>query len=289
MDRRTIRRVALTAEGGEAARRRQRRVVLGMALGLWAGLPMVARAATLTVGGVGAAMPLMERLADLYRAAHPDSRVTVVLPPMGSSGALRALAASRIDVAVVGRTLQPGETGSLRTWLRTPLAFATSDGMLAGLDAAKVAAVYAGRLTRWDDNRPLRLILRGAQESETLALRSLSAAIDEAVGLALERRDLPMPGDDLEAQEFLARIPGSFGTTAFGLSQLRPAALRLLPLGGVAPGIESLAEGRYPLSRPYHLVHRPGAPAEVMRLLAFLQSPASLKLARSLGHLAVER
>jgi phosphate transport system substrate-binding protein len=268
-----------------------RRALVGLGLAAAVSAPRQAQAATtLTVGGVGAAMPLMQRLAEAYERAHPGTRVAVVLPPLGSAGALRALAASRLDLAVIGRPLQLGEAVVSAPWLRTPLVFATSDGVLSGLDAARLEAVYTGQLTRWDDGRPLRLVLRGAQESETLILRSLSPGLDRAVGSVLERRDLPMPGDDLEALEFLARIPGSFGTSAYGLVQMaRPAALRLLAWGGVAPGLEALAEGRYPLARAYLLARRPDAPAAVARFIDFLRSTPSLRLARALGHLDVDR
>lgn len=269
--------------------RSSRRAVLGFGLAAALAAPGRAQvAATLTVGGVGAAMPLVQRLAEVYERAHPGAQVAVVLPPMGSAGAVRALAAGRVDLAVIGRPPQAGEAAVALPWLRTPLVFATSDGVMSRLDAARLETVYNGQLTRWDDGRPLRLVLRGAQESETLILRSLSPGIDRAVGSALERHDLPMPGDDLEALDFLARIPGSFGTSAYGLVQMsRRAPLRLLSWSGVAPGLEALAQGRYPLARAYLLARRPDAPVGVARFFEFLRSTPSLRLARALGHLDV--
>jgi ABC-type phosphate transport system substrate-binding protein len=69
----------------------------------------------------------------------------------------------------------------------------------------------------------------------------------------------------------------------------RSAPLRLLPYEGVAPTAQALEDGRYPLQRPYHLVHRPDAPPEVLRFIDHLRSASSLRLARSLGYLALDR
>jgi len=271
-------------------RRPMRRSVLACALCLAGTRMAFARTGgSFTIGGVGSIAPLVQRLAQAYQHAHPETRIDIVQPPMGTGGSLRALSLGRVHLVLAGRPLQAGERGHLTPWLQTPLVFASSDGVLARLDAAKVQAVFAGRLLTWDDGRPIRIVLRGAQESETQVLRAVSPGIDRAVGQALERRDLPMAADDLDALEFLARIPGSFGTSSLGLVLSRGAPLRLLPYEGVAPTAQALEDGRYPLARPYHLVYRPDAPPEVLRFVEHLRSPSSLRLARSLDYLPVER
>lgn len=243
----------------------------------------------ITIGGVGSIGPLVQRLAEPYLRAHPKVRIDIVQPPMGTSGALRALALGRMQLVLAGRPLLPGESGRVLPWLRTPMVFASSDGVLSRLDVARVEALFAGELITWDDGRPIRLVLRGAQESETQALRAVSPGIDRAVAQALERRDLPMASDDLDALRFLGRIPGSFGTSSLGLVLTRAVPLRLLPYEGVAPTAQALEDGRYLLQRPYHLVCRPDAPPEVLRFIDHLRSASSLRLARSLGYLAIDR
>lgn len=73
---------------------------------LWQG---AALAQTITVGGTGSAAPIIQKLAEAYRKNEPASAVTYVLPPLGSSGAVRALIAGRADPAVIGRPLSPDE------------------------------------------------------------------------------------------------------------------------------------------------------------------------------------
>ena len=240
---------------------------------------------TITVGGVGSVSPLIQRLALQFERAHPGTRVQIVQPPMGSTGSLRALSAHRIDVAVTGRPLGPGETGLALPWLRTPVVFASSSGMLDSLDVPTLQAIYNGERQRWPDGNPLRLVLRANAESETIALREALPELIPALDAALARRDLPMPDDDLAALEFLARVKGTFGTTSLGLVNTLKAPVRILPFEGEQPQADPQVPQRYRLWRAYHLVHRPDPSAEVIRFVDFLRAPASLRVGAPLGYL----
>ncbi len=240
---------------------------------------------TITVGGVGSVSPLIQRLALQFERAHPGMRVQIVQPPMGSTGSFRALSAHRIDVAVTGRPLGPGETGLALPWLRTPVVFASSSGMLDSLDVPTLQTIYNGERQRWPDGSPLRLVLRANAESETIALREALPELIPALDAALARRDLPMPDDDLAALEFLARVKGTFGTTSLGLVNTLKAPVRILPFEGEQPQADPQVPQRYRLWRAYHLVHRPDPSAEVIRFVDFLRAPASLRVGAPLGYL----
>ena len=244
---------------------------------------------TLTVGGVGAVMPLLQRLATQFELSHAGLRVRLVQPPMGSTGSLRALAAQRVDVAVAGRPLGPNETGQVLPWLRTPIVFASSSGRLDRLDLPMLQAIYSGQLRRWPDGSPLRLVLRAPSESEMIALREALPELIPALDAALARRDLPMPGDDLAALELLARVTGTFGTTSLGLVNTLQTPVRILGFEGHLPQQDNQVHERYRLWRAYHLVHRPEAPPEVRRFVDFLRAPSSLRMAGSLGYLPIDR
>ena len=248
-----------------------------------------APATTLTVGGVGSVMPLLQRLATQFELSHTGLRVRVVQPPMGSTGSLRALAAQRVDVAVAGRPLGATETGQVLPWLRTPIVFASSSGRLDRLDLPMLQAIYTGELRRWPDGSPLRLVLRAPSESEMIALREALPELIPALDAALARRDLPMPDDDLAALEFLARVTGTFGTTSLGLVNTLQTPVRIMGFEGLLPQQDNQVQARYRLWSAYHLVHRPEPPPEVRRFVNFLRAPSSLRMAGSLGYLPIDR
>jgi len=84
--------------------------------------------ALLRIGGTGAAVAVMTRLGAAFAAYQPDLAVEV-LPSLGSSGGIRALAGGAIDIAVSARALKPEEEAQglqAVALLRTPFVFVTS-------------------------------------------------------------------------------------------------------------------------------------------------------------------
>lgn len=246
--------------------------------------PTAPSTALLRIGGVGSVAPILKRLAATYEQQHPGFRVQVVEPPLGSSGSVRALAAGKLEVAVTGRVLSPQELGSATPWVRTPLVLATSYLKATGLSLKQVADAYAGRMTNWPDGQPLRLVLRSAFESETLQLKALSPEVAQAVDSALQRRDLPVPDNDLTALELIARVHGSLGSSSLGLMLSTQAKVRALPIEGREPTLANLLSGTYPWSRTYHLVRPAQASDAVVRWMDFLRSDAALRSLQSLGY-----
>lgn len=247
-----------------------------------------ATADTVSIGGVGAVTPLVKRLAADFSRANRAIAVAVIDPPIGSTGGLRALAAGKLDIALSGRPLNPGETGVVHSWVRTPLVLATSDGRLESSALETYAAIFSGARRTWDDGRPVRLVLRGAFESETLTLRSLSPAMREAIDAALARREAPVADNDLQALDLLVKVKGSLGSTSFGLASSHPDGLRMLPIQGRMPSLEGLASGHYPWHRSFQLVlgENPTEPAR--KFLAYLRSDRGYDTARKLGYLPPE-
>lgn len=247
-----------------------------------------ALAETITVGGVGSLSPLLGILGEAFSRQTPGVRVVVIHPPLGSSGGMRALAAGKVDIALTGRVLKPEEAGIAKPWLQTPLVVATSGGKTKGLSRAQLADIYAGRKTAWDDGRPVRLVLRGAHESETQSLRSMTPEIDAAVGEALKRPDLPVAENDIEAIKMIAQIYGSFGTTTLGLINTESIRLDVVPIDGIKPSTKALIDGSYPWRRIYHLVSRPTQTPATTAFLSYLNSPAALALARKFEYVAAK-
>lgn len=257
----------------------------GLLVLAWLAGSAVAWAQTVQVGGVGSLTPLVQQLAAEFEKTHPGTKVQVMDPPVGSTGSLRALAAGRLDVALSGRPLKDKETGDLRPWVQTALVLATSDAPVKTLDSAGLVRMFQGEVKTWADGRPLRLVLRGAFESETLMLRQLSPALDAAVLDALQRGEAPVADNDLAALEMIEKIQGSLGSTSLGLVLSSHSKVRMIPLNGQTPTVDNLASGRYPWVRPYYLVLRPDASAATRQFVAYLMSAPAFERARRLGYL----
>jgi phosphate transport system substrate-binding protein len=252
--------------------------------------PLPSFAEIIRIGGTGSASPLMQLLGAAYHALHPDDDVKVMLPPPSSGGGIRMLASGKLDLALSGRPLKADEkpqVGLSFQLASTPLVF-VGRGMARenGFTRSEIADLYAGRLTHWKDGSKVSLILRSAYESETTQLRTLSPAVDEAIRLAHERPGMAYAENDLDAVALLSKTPGSFGTSTLGLLKTMNHALQIYPLDGVAPSLQTLGAGKYPLSKPVFLIAGRQPSNSSKRFLEYLRSTAAKDILQRNGYLA---
>lgn len=266
-------------------------LALWLGLGLFAALP--AGAETLKVGGTGSSAPLVALLFEAFRQQAPDAILDQVSPPLGSGGAVKALAGGHLDLAVTGRPLNPDEqarVGRDFELATTPFVFASAGGRKAkGFTLDEIADLYAGRFTHWNDGTPVRLVLRADFESDTQMLKAMSPAMARAVATAAQRPGMALGQNDLDTLDLLARTPGSFGPTTLGLLSGSDTRLATFPIDGVAPSVAALKNGTYPWKKVLYVVlpRQPGQLAE--KFAAFLRSaPAHAVLLRH-GYLPSDR
>lgn len=234
-----------------------------------------AHAEPVRIGGTGAGSVLMQRLAQEYQRVQPDARVEVVMPPLSSGGGVRALAAGRLDLAVIGRPLKAeesasGNLGPAKEFVGTPLALASSAANAANLTQKELADIYAGRTTKWRDGSSIRLVLRSREESDNAVLRRLSPEISAAIDASFDRTGMPIADNDLDAIDLIAKTPGSLGPVTLGLARLDGRPLHLIALDGVAPDTRNLAAGKYPALKSIYLVTGTKPAPRTDKFIAFL-------------------
>lgn len=238
------------------------------------------------VSGSGTALGPLARLVREFEAANPDVRVRL-LPSVGSSGAVKAVAAGALDLGFSGRPLRPDEAAlgvAALEVARTP--FVVAVGPRAGtdgLDLAGLARLYRGDVATWPSGERIRLVLRPAADADTLYLRSLSPELAAAVDAALARPGMLMAATNQECDALIARTPGAVGPST--LAQIATEATSLTPLawGGVAPTLANLRASRYPLWKPIVAVlPRHPSPATA-RFLGFLRSAQGRRLLEASG------
>lgn len=237
----------------------------------------MAQAEDIRISGVGLSSPLMERMVHAYGKKQPGDSVTIVSPPLGSTGGIRGLSSGNLDLVIAGRPPTQEElpkVGKVVELGRTALGFATSGGALpAGLTTASLADIYAGRLVRWGDGQPIRLIMRPERESDTMLVRGFSSETDAALNVAFARKGLVVADNDLDTIKLLETVPGSFGPATTALARLQNSRIKFFPLNGVLPSAETVANGAYPLVKPLYAVLPVQSGKGAERFLAFIRSP----------------
>ena len=265
--------------------------VVGLVLLLVASLANAAdpaRMETLTVGGTGSAMPLVGQFAQAYGSLEPNVKVRVVDPPLGSNGAIRAVLAGAVDLAVLGKPLTEVEKAQgCQDWElgRTPFLVVTERKLpLPGFTVEQLAAIYSGKMTTWSDGSPIRLVVRNLFESDTLILRKMSPDMDRAVDVALARPGMLVAANDLENIDLLERTPDSFGTSNLALVQAQNRKLNALPIDGKEPTLAALRQGTYPYSKSIYLARGPKLSPVAQGFLEFILSASGKEILDRAGY-----
>ena len=259
-------------------------VLLGLSF-----VPLAAVADTLRVGGTGSALGTMRILADAYRASRPDTQI-VVVPALGSSGSIKAVAAGVLDIGLSGRPLNPAEREhnlAEQEVARTPLVLASRRAH-AGFTLNDIARIYDGTLQTWPDGSPLRQILRPETDSETALLRALSPEINRAMTIAHARPGVHVAITDQDSADAIERIPGAVGPSTLALILSEQRTIKALPLNGVAPSVAALVRGSYPYFKPLYLItpQNPSGPARAF--IAFIQSRQGARILSDNGYLPLQ-
>ncbi|MBT3066974.1 substrate-binding domain-containing protein [Rhodoferax sp. U11-2br] len=243
----------------------------------------------LTIGGTGNALGTARLLAEAYTRRNPADQITV-LPSLGSSGAIKASAAGKLDLGLSSRPLKDDElaAGLLATeYARSPTVFAVAaHTRIGGVSVTQMAQLYAGQLSTWPDGTPARPIIRQAGDDNTLQIKKLSPAMDSALTLAEQRPGLPTAFTDQETVDKIESIPGAVGVTTVALIQSEGRRLRALQLDGVEPTEANCKSGAYPtaLVKRFYLVTSTTPGAGVQRFIQFIGSAEGTTILKQTGH-----
>lgn len=252
---------------------------------------LTANAESLSVGGIGSVEPLVRLLFERFHKQAPNTTLIHLSPPLGSDGAVKALAAGRIDLVVIGRALHPEEAarvGEHFVLAETAFVLASRDGRQdRGFSLDQLAAVYQGQQQAWQDGSPIRLILRASFESDSALLRSMSPAMASSVAAAAQRPGMVTGDHDLDTLRLIARTSGSLGPTTLGLLNTENARLIVFPIDGVAPSLAALQSGTYLWRKTLTVVLPPHPSPTAERFALFLRSADAQKLLLAHDYLPV--
>lgn len=239
------------------------------------------------IGGTGNALGTMRHLAAAYGKLRPDVKV-VVLPSIGSTGAMKAVPKGAIEIGLSSRatTDEEARLGMVAVeYARSPLVFvvSTKSGVHA-VTLRQVADIYSGTMATWPDGVQVRPVMRQHGSDEVGLLRKVSPAIEKAIDIAEKRPGLAYASNDQESADQSERTPGAFGVSTLSLVVSENRPLRALTLDGVAPTAANAAAGKYPLSKAFYLVTLSSRAAAVKGFVEFVQSPAGHKILIATGN-----
>lgn len=258
-----------------------------MLLAVW--FTPLAAAESLKAGGTGGAIGTIQALAEAYRKKNPSFELTIV-PNLGSTGGIKAVAAGAIDFGLSSRPLKANEQAAgLRSLVygRTPFVIVTNKAGVTDLSVKQLASFLADGEPRWPDGAPLRLVLRPVSDADTLLLGEFSPEVKQALAGAQSRGGMVRAITDQESADQSERLPNSLGTSSLALLRSEKRALNVVAIDGVEPTIENFIKGTYPHGKTMTIVTR-GAPSpDTQKFLDFIASDEGRDVLVRLGHVVV--
>jgi len=244
----------------------------------------VLAAETLKIGGSDSALGSIKILGAAFEKSHPGITV-VVVPSLGTGGGIRAVTKGAIDIGLSARPLTNEEAKpglEAVEYARTPLVIAVGEGNpMSGVRRSEFTRVVRGDADIRSGDQLLRPVLRPESDAETILARKVFPEIGEArspgshATLALTSQD---------AADLIERVSGAVGLSTLGLIRSENRKMKALSLDGIAPSMENIGNGSYPLVMHLYLVIRSNPPEPVRKFIAFARSEPGKRLLEESGN-----
>jgi phosphate transport system substrate-binding protein len=227
----------------------------------------------LVISGSSTMAPLLSEMGKRFESIHPGTRIDVQTG--GSSRGIADVMNGLADIGMASRPLKPQEQhlhGSVIAHDGITLIL-HRDNPVQELSDRQIKDIYTGVITNWSQlgapEAPITVVHKAAGRSTLeLFLHHFS----------LSSRDIQahvIIGDNEQGIKTVAGSPHSIGYVSIGTAKYdatHGVPIRLLPLRGIPPTIETVREGTFPLSRPLTLVTKSPPAGLIKSFIDFAQS-----------------
>ena len=243
------------------------------------------------VAGSSTVYPLTERLAERFRDEGYAGNITIDSIGTGA-GFERFCVAGESDISNASRAIKESEVESCRAIGREPLEFRVGTDALAvvvnpandwigeeGLTVAQVAQLFSSEVTNWSDVNPAwpaEPVKRFSPGTDSGTFDYFIEAVmdpafpDTGEEALLSAASLQLSEDDNVLVQGVSGDPFAIGYFGFAYFEENAASLRDLAVEGVAPTVDSVNAGDYPLARPLFIYSDAGVMAAKPQVAAFI-------------------
>jgi len=162
----------------------------------------VSHAENIIIGGSGTDLATFKLLTDKFQQTHPNTTFKI-LPSIGSGGGIKAIKNGHIDLCLISRAPKEKEKSAdiaCTAYAQTPFLFAVNKDLnLNNLSTQNILDIYSGKMTRWNEQTQVKLILRPSNDSDTRSLSDKLTGFKNIMSQAYKRRDLPNATTDKQA------------------------------------------------------------------------------------------
>ncbi|GBC78048.1 Phosphate-binding protein PstS [bacterium HR08] len=252
------------------------------------------RARAVTVKGSDTMVILGQRWAEIYMQKHPGAVIQVT--GGGSGTGIAALINGTTDIAQSSRPIKPSEAEQVKAKfgvdvIETPVAldglavYVHESNPVSELSLAQLKAIYTGRLTNWKEvGGPDLPIVLYSRENNSGTYVYFKEHVLENADFAPTTQTLPGTAAVINA---VAKDPKAigYGGVAYGVGIKTLKIKKDDASPAIAPTLENVATGRYPISRElyFYTVGKPGNPV-ARDFIRWVLSPEGQAIVKEVGY-----
>lgn len=251
-------------------------------------------ATPLTFAGTGVSLEITRILAKQFQKTHPEIKINVPAS-IGSSGAIQGAAEGAIAVGMVSRPLKAQEKKlglTVKAIAKTPLAFAVHPSVPDNnITSTQLLDIYQGKKTQWRDRQEIIVLTREPGDSSILILEQKISGFKQVYADSQKDKRWTTLYKDQQLNRLIEKTPLTLGIADVGTitAEKKLSSIKTLKFNGIAPTIENVAKGKYPLVKNLYFVFHPGKISpDAEEFIKFVRSPEGAKILAANSYLAME-
>jgi phosphate transport system substrate-binding protein len=244
----------------------------------------------IVIGGSGSLTDEIHDVAKAYMAKNPGVSIQVLMESMSSSGGMEGVKVGRLTIGLVTREPRGEEKDKLvyRAVGRTPVGVGVNKSMpVANLTEAQVCDIFGGKIKSWKD-------VGGSDVKITVLSRN-----KDDINLDTMKAKMPCFKDTHITSDAVVLIRGSevldaidkragmVGIVNVAGSLTERPNVKALSIGGVAPTVETVRNGKYKFYAERGVVTLGQPQGSVKKFLEFAAGPEAQKLLAQRGLIPV--
>ncbi len=235
---------------------------------------------------------LVPQLAEAFKAQHPDT--TFDIAAEGSTTGIAAIIDGTAQIGMASRRAKPTEVGAASgKGVNMKPTIVAYDGIavvvnaanpIKGLTKKQVEQIFTGEVSDWS-------AVGGSPGKISVYTRNTSSGTySDFKELAMKKRDYAPSAQKMAGNEQIASEVGknANGIGYVGLAYDKANGVKVMPIDGALPTIQSVHAKTYPYARPT-FYYTNGEPTGVAKeFLDFTTGPAGQKIAQQVGFVPIK-
>ncbi len=251
---------------------------------------------TVKISGSTTVLPIVQKAADQYMAAHPDADIQV--SGGGSGVGIQAIGAKTVDIGMSSREVSADEKAKYPSFVITPIA---QDGIAVIVNPAntipyitldQIRDIYLGKITKWTEitganvpgtNNQIVVVGRDSASGTRTYFDEVLLAKATPAKTMLEKNS---NGAVLQT---VAQTPGSIGYVSIGFVSADVSALPIWYNANriIAPSLGTIKDRSYPVSRELYLITNGQPTGLTGDFIRYLLSPDGQKIVADEGYVTL--